>query len=259
MATVALIFLLQIKPEAVERPHGPLPISIDLRDTSLRRFIEEVGRRAKITIFVDSEVQADPLFDGWLFNVRLKEVLDSTALNLVLKPRGLMWERTSEGVRVRRARPETVRTALYPIEDLLGRIREYGQQVPDPEIGILNAPATVMDTRPVVSSDRRYVTLTMGVQHADLVELRQIPIPFGGLTGGIVTPPVYGEEEEGEMGGAPLSPEDILSELIEAHAGPWDHGTGFSIVRGKLAISHDSAAHQRVVSFLELLRRNFWN
>lgn len=228
---------------------GALPdrtVTLDARARPLADVVADVLAQADLTATFDDDVGLTPV------TITLTDVRLRTALRLLLKPHGLTLTLHRGALSVVReervlAKPEMKRYKTAGIarrldeaagrEGIHERRRKYvAESDPDAQIGVVS-DGVVLDVRPIVLPDRRYVMLEMRPLNAQLqLPLDTIEIPI--FMGGDAQPPM----------GAPDFGRSLLEELLETHA-----GVDAATVNGELWVYAPESAQAHVERLLSAL------
>ena len=241
---MAIFFLLAFQDaDAVARALSESTVSIDVERRPLAEAVAELLAKAELVAAFDDDAGAAPV------TLTLTDVRLRTALRLLLKPHGLTMALHDGELRI--VREEDARAAprmqRYKTAALVRRLdetadregiherrREYlADQDPDAQIGVVS-DGVVLDVRPIVLPDRRYVMLEMRPLNAQL----QLPLDTVEILifmGGDARPP-FGDPEFGES---------LLEELLETHA-----GTPAALVNGELWVYAPESVQARVERLL---------
>lgn len=247
--TFILLCALQ-DPDAVARALSERSVSIDARGRPLAEVVEQALAKAELTAGADEA--AAEILGATPVTLTLRDVRLRSALRLLLKPHGLTMAFQGGALRIVReedligpSRMERYRTAALVSridkaterEGIHERRRKYvAEQDPDAEIGVVS-DGVVLDVRPIVLPDRRYVMLEMRPLNAQLqLPLATIEIPI--FMGGDARPPL----------GDPGFGGSLLNELLETHT-----GARAAMIDGDLWVHAPDATQTRVERFLTAL------
>jgi hypothetical protein len=248
-------------------------IALDVAGASLEEFAAAAGEAALCRIAVSHEVYEKAIVGAAQpITLRAHGRTLRSVLREVLRTRGLTvaW-RDQQLTIVPAAAGEEFEPRVYDVGDVLGRIRGFwnvarphpapfldpwqylpngefrmfpqSALVPDPQIGIVQW-GDVLDVRPIVTADRRYVILEARPTHADLQSIETVEVPFGNFMSTTVEPEIL------EKAKAEALPELIVAQTPDLD---WTQGA-ISRIGSRLVINQTPSGHCRIGRLLEDLR-----
>lgn len=264
--------------EALIKALTETKVDVEYKATPLAEAVFATLKKAELSAGVDDDVKDDPIWKHAPIDLTLRGVTVRSALRVMMRPYGFAL--VADGGRLlvttkQKARPD-LEFKKYDVAGLIGRLndgardpegarwrekwmkeghekmnsfRMYPQNaVLDPEVGFVSDGVS-LDTRPIVTSDRRFVMLEMRPISALLepkppaIATIQVPIGMSG-TGDKDAPPI--DEGFGRR---------ALEEMIRTHFGgdTWDDGGSLSTIEGSLWVRQTPRAQAQIERFLRIL------